>query len=136
MRGWLLYDGGCPFCAGWAARLEKPLTRRGFDLAPLQSPWVRECLDLPLSEPFTEMRLLTVEGRDLGGADALVHLARGIWWAWPLFAVSLLPGVRPLLRAGYRWVARDRHCRGGVCSVAAAGSRSMGPEERRGVRVR
>lgn len=115
LRGWLLYDGDCPFCAGWAARLEKVLTRRGFDLAPLQSPWVRECLDLPVTEPFTELRVLTVDGRAFGGADAVVELARTLWWAWPLVAASLLPGARPLLRAGYRWLAARRHCRGQTC---------------------
>ena len=120
LQGWLFYDGDCALCRHLAARLEKILTRRGFDLAPFQVPWARECLDLDLSEPWVEMRLLTRDGRQLGGADAIIFLARRIWWAWPLFVIAQLPGLRPVLWAGYRWVAARRHCLGGHCSARAS----------------
>src|SRR5262245_40672846 len=119
LRGWVFYDGDCVLCRHWAARFEKILTRRGFDLAPLQAPWAKECLDLDLSQPLVEMRLLTREGRQLGGADALIFLARRIWWAWPLYALAQLPGSRPLLRAVYRWMAARRHCAGARCAARA-----------------
>jgi predicted DCC family thiol-disulfide oxidoreductase YuxK len=112
LQGWLLYDGECAFCTAWAARLEPVLTRRGFDLAPWQSPWVHECLDLSPAEPFTEIRLVTVTGAAFAGADAFIHLARRVWWAWPFHLVALLPGIKPVLRAAYRWLAARRHCLG------------------------
>src|SRR5262245_42326672 len=110
----MLYDAECSFCAGWARRLEKVLTRRGFDLAPLQSAWVKECLGLRIQEPFTELRVVAPRGLNLGGADAVVYLARAIWWAWPLYALSLAPGMKRVLRAAYRRLARHRHCRGAI----------------------
>jgi predicted DCC family thiol-disulfide oxidoreductase YuxK len=112
LTAWVLYDADCPFCRRWAARFEKTLTLRGFDLSPLQSPWVRECFDLPEHELFSRMRVLTREGRDLAGADALLFIARHIWWAWPLYAISKLPAVFPLYRILYDQIAssRSRHC--------------------------
>ena len=107
-RGWVLYDGDCAFCLGMVRRFRAVVERRGFCLAPLQTPWVRERLALPDDELLAQMLLLTSDGR-LGGADALVEIARHIWWGWPLFALSKLPGARPLLAAGYCWMARRRH---------------------------
>ncbi len=46
LRGWIFDDGDSPRCCALAARLERAATRRGYDLAPWQSPWVRERLDL------------------------------------------------------------------------------------------
>ena len=64
-----------------------------------------------------EMRLLLADGRDLGGADAVVEIARHIWWAWPLWLVSRVPGARAILRAIYRVIAANRHCIGGACKI-------------------
>jgi len=63
------------------------------------------------------MRLLLADGRSVGGADAVVEIARHVWWAWPLWLVSRFPGMRPVLRAVYRSIAANRHCVGGVCKV-------------------
>jgi predicted DCC family thiol-disulfide oxidoreductase YuxK len=108
LAGWVFYDAECPSCRRWIARFERTLTLRGFDIAPLQSAWVRECFDLPEAELFSRMRLLTRDGRDLAGADALAFIAGKIWWAWPVYAVSRLPGVLPVLRVAYDRVARLR----------------------------
>jgi predicted DCC family thiol-disulfide oxidoreductase YuxK len=108
LQGWLLYDGSCPSCRRFAAWLEPILTRRGFDLAPLQSAWVTECLGEAMS--LREMKVLTLAGESLGGADALVFLARRIWWAWPLHLLAQIPGVMPIFRGAYRVCADRRHC--------------------------
>lgn len=109
-RAWVLYDGDCVLCRKWMARFERTLTLRGFDLAALQSAWVTECLDIPEHELFSRMRVLTREGRDFAGADALVFLARHIWWAWPAYLLAHLPFAMPVLRRAYDFVARRRHC--------------------------
>lgn len=111
--GWVLYDGDCSLCTGWASRFGRVLRRAGFTLATLQSGAGR--LDVcPASEP-TEMLVLTPDGRTFGGADGLVQIARRVWWAWPLFALAQIPGVLSLLRAVYRWLAANRHCLGDTC---------------------
>jgi len=47
----------------------------------------------------------------------MVYLARRIWWAWPLWAVSRLPVVMRLLDCGYRWFAARRYCLNGSCEI-------------------
>ena len=116
LRGWVLYDGDCAFCVGWASRVENILTRRGFDLAPLQTPWVVECLGEEARE-LREMKVLTREGQEYGGADAILFLCGRVWWAWPVWLLGHIPAVRFLLRRAYGWIAAKRHCLGtdGAC---------------------
>jgi predicted DCC family thiol-disulfide oxidoreductase YuxK len=117
--GWVLYDGECPLCTGAAARFAPLLQRHRFRLAPLQTPWVRSRLDLAPDAPLTEMKLLAADGSAHGGAEALVQIARRIWWAWPLFAFAHLPGAMNLLRALYRRLAAKRHCLDRACQLHA-----------------
>lgn len=93
------------------------LGQRCFHLLPLQSPEASPWLGATGLAPLGEMRLVLADGRNLGGADAIVEIARHIWWAWPLWAVSRFPGIMPILRAGYRVVAANRHCANDVCLI-------------------
>jgi hypothetical protein len=86
----------------------------------LQDPRVPELLGLPFDKLLREMRLLTSDGNQYGGADALIYLAGRIWWAWPVYAAAHLPGVRGALRAAYRWFAPRRSCLNGVCTLREA----------------
>ena len=115
--GWVCYDGECAFCLRWLRRVERPLLRRGFRFVPLQTPWVKAKLNLPEAELLTEMRLLLPDNYILGGADAAVVLARYVWWLWPLWFVSHIPGAMPILRASYRFIARNRHCSNDRCEI-------------------
>lgn len=113
----MLYDGECSLCTGAARRFQNLLFKHGFGLATLQSPWVHRRLGTNAKAPPVEMKLLAEDGRVFGGADALVQVARKIWWAWPLFAIAQVPGAMVLLRAVYRRIAANRHCLDGACSV-------------------
>ena len=115
--GWLFYDGDCPVCSGWIERVRDLLLRRGIHPVPLQAAWVRPGLGLSQEELLAEMKLWTADGRIFGGADAFIHLARLIWWAWPFFLLAHLPGAKTVLRMAYRFVARRRHCLGGQCAL-------------------
>jgi predicted DCC family thiol-disulfide oxidoreductase YuxK len=124
LQGWVLYDETCASCRRFAALLEGILTRRGFDLAPLQSEWVADCLNEGVD--LSQMRVITANGESFGGADALIFLARQIWWAWPIYLSAQVPGVKPLLRRAYVFYAARRHCHCGspgmrVCSATIAG---------------
>src|SRR5580704_5443327 len=96
--GIVFYDAECRFCTTWARRGERWLRKRGFRFAPLP-------------EAADEMRLRTTDGETIGGAQAMVYLARRVWWAWPLWAMSRVPGVMRLLERGYCWFALRRNCR-------------------------
>jgi predicted DCC family thiol-disulfide oxidoreductase YuxK len=130
LRGWVLYDGDCPLCRKWVARFEQTLTMRGFDLAPLQSAWVTECFDLPEHELLSRMRVLTRDGRDFAGADALIYLAGRVWWAWPFYLAAHVPFVTPLLRRAYDFFARHRHCHAGSCFYAPSAKTPSDPDRR------
>src|SRR5271169_4209324 len=114
-KEWVFYDGECPWCISMARKWECTLRRRGFTLLPLQTPWVRAHLGLKPEEPLSEMKVLTHDGRGLGGGDAVGYLAGKIWWAWPLFLAAKLPYGMTILRRAYQWIAARRTCVSGAC---------------------
>jgi predicted DCC family thiol-disulfide oxidoreductase YuxK len=109
-RGWLFFDAECEFCTHIAAWMEGPMRRRGLAVAPLQDPRVGALLGLSPQELLRAIRYLSTDGTQYSGADALVALAREFWWARPLIWMSQIPGGARVMRAGYRWVARQRKC--------------------------
>lgn len=132
--GWVGYDGECAFCLRWLRRVEQPLRRRGFDFVSLQARWERRHLagefpyltttrqrdaGAPGPSVFTEMILDLPDGRTLGGADAAVVLMRYVWWLWPLWLLSRIPGMMPVYRVIYRHIAANRHCANGACSLGS-----------------
>jgi predicted DCC family thiol-disulfide oxidoreductase YuxK len=121
-NGWVLFDDQCRLCRRLARRWGPLLGRHHFALAALQTPRVRERLAKNNVELLFEMRLLTPQGRLYGGADAVIAIARQIWWAWPLYWLAQVPGVRTALRHAYAWFARRRHCLGGRCETAVSSS--------------
>ena len=116
-RGLVFFDRGCPVCTSLARRFRRSLEKRGFGLAALQDSRAQALLNVPPADLLREMRVASSDGKIYGGADAVVYLARQIWWAWPLAAAAKLPGVLRMLDAGYRWFAEHRGCLSGVCST-------------------
>ena len=107
-----MYDGECDFCCGLADSWGRLAQRAGFSLAELQAEWVCERLARNgegTDATSDELLLLLPDDHVLGGADALVEICSHIWWGWPLWLLSRLPGVMPLLRWLYRRVAARRH---------------------------
>jgi predicted DCC family thiol-disulfide oxidoreductase YuxK len=117
-RGWLFFDADCGFCTQIARWVAPILERRGLAVAPLQDVRVAALLGLPHAELMREMRVLLADGRQYGGADAAVALAREIWWARPLVWAAKIPGMMSWLRAGYRWIASRRRCAAQSCQRA------------------
>ena len=115
MNGWVLYDGDCGMCTALARRLAPLMASRDYAFATLQEDWVRTRLGLSEVELMSEMRVLSPEGKIRGGVDSIVFLAGKFWWAWPLFLLTFLPGVKPVLWMGYRWIAANRGCSHGGC---------------------
>jgi predicted DCC family thiol-disulfide oxidoreductase YuxK len=116
-RGWLFFDAECVFCTRIARRLAPILERRGLAVAPLQDPRVGALLGMSREELLREIRLLLSDGRQFGGADAAVALAREIWWARPLVWFSRIPGGMGALRGWYRSIAMHRSCAAVSCAV-------------------
>jgi predicted DCC family thiol-disulfide oxidoreductase YuxK len=122
-RGWVCFDRDCNICTSLARRFRCTLEKRGFGLAALQDSRVAALLALPpeqllREQLLREMHVITGEGEIHSGAEAMVFLARQIWWAWPLFAAAQLPGAMRILDLGYRWFADHRPCSSAMCPVA------------------
>ena len=116
----IYYDDECRFCRDMLRRFGRTLVRRRFTFVPLQSPGAAALLGVSAEHLLDEMRVRLDDGSVHGGASALVAIARRIWWAWPLWAVSFLPGAMPAMKVGYRWIARNRHCLHGACDAGRA----------------
>lgn len=127
-RGWVFIDGDCPLCVSTTERLAPLFNRLGLDVATQQTPWVRERLGLQEGEPLTEVYVLSADGTLFGGADAVMYVARQIWWAWPLYLISRLPGAMFILSAIYRRIAANRSCISGVCHRRPRGTSESRPE--------
>src|ERR1700687_3917260 len=83
-RGWLFFDAECGFGTRTARWLLPILERSGLAVAPLQDSRVGALLGLPKAELLRELRFLLSDGSQYGGADAVLAVAREIWWARPL----------------------------------------------------
>ena len=108
VRGTILYDIDCPMCRDMMRRFEKTFGSRGFAFGPLQ-------LELKPGERPTEMRVRAADGREFGGADAVVFLAKFVWWAQPLSWFAKVPGAKKILHRIYREIASRRSCDSGAC---------------------
>lgn len=106
--GTVLYDDSCGFCSRWVPFWVSTLRRRGFDIAPLQSSWVRDAVGLEGSELIHDIRLLLNTGEQVHGADVYRFVMRRIWWAYPAYVLSITPAFSRLFDQAYRTFARNR----------------------------
>jgi predicted DCC family thiol-disulfide oxidoreductase YuxK len=109
-RAVLVYDADCPMCrasALWLMRLA--LSRGELEILPCRAA-VRAARFPQISDTacLTAMQLVLPDGRILAGADAVPELLRRIRGLGWLAAVFALPGMRPLARRVYGWIARNR----------------------------
>jgi predicted DCC family thiol-disulfide oxidoreductase YuxK len=119
-RGWLFFDAECRFCTRIARWLAPILERRGLALAPLQDPRVAPLLGLTPEQLLYELKFLDADGRQFGGADAVVAVAREIWWGQPIVWLARIPWVMAGMRTRYRWIASRRSCAAFSCPANAA----------------
>lgn len=113
----IYYDDDCRFCRGMLRRFGRTLARRRFTFVPLQSSGAARVLGVDDRHLLDEMRVRLENGAVYGGASAVLAIARRIWWAWPLWALSRMPGAMPAMNAAYRWIARNRYCVNGACAI-------------------
>jgi predicted DCC family thiol-disulfide oxidoreductase YuxK len=116
-EGWVLYDGDCGVCSRLAASWGPTLRGLGLAVAPLQSPGVQEQTGLADDELLTDLRLLRPDGQLISGADVYRFVMRRLWWAYPLYLLSRVPGFRRLFDRGYRSFARHRMRISSTCGL-------------------
>ena len=118
-RGWLFFDAECGFCTRTARWLAPILQRRGLQVAPLQDPRVGALLGMLREQLLLELRFLSGDGKQFGGADAVLAVAGEIWWGHPLVWLAKIPGMMEFLHATYRSIAANRSCNSATCTAAA-----------------
>ncbi len=122
-RATVLYDGECGFCTrsvallerlDWFGRLD---ALRIAEVDPARLPVSPELLE-------REMGLVDEAGEVWYGADAFAELSVRTPLLWPMAVALRVPGVLPLSRPLYRFVARHRRhlgCRtDGTCALPPA----------------
>ncbi len=118
--GWVLYDGDCGICSRWVLAWEPTLERYGLAVAPLQSSWVPEWTGIARRDLLSDIRLLERNGQLRAGADVYRYLMRRIWWAYPLYLLSITPGLRRGFDWAYRSFARHRTRISASCGLPGA----------------
>lgn len=122
-RGWLFFDAECEFCTRFVRWVAPILARRGLATAALQDPRVGALLGLSRRELLRELRFVLSDGRQYGGADAVLAMAREIWWARPLVWAGQVPGMEKLLHSAYHYFAAQKNCAAIECAAAGLSRR-------------
>ena len=106
----LVFDGDCGFCRTWVARWRETLGDRvvyeQFQTAAARFPTI------PRSRFRQAVQLILPDGRVFAAAEAVLRSLAlaperrgGRRW---LAAYQRMPGARPVLEWGYRWIAEHR----------------------------
>lgn len=105
-RSEIYFDGTCALCTRGIARIRPWLDRRDIKPVPFEDGARKE-----------EMILKWHDGRAFGGADAIIFLGQLFWYSWPLAMLAKAPGIHAIAHRIYRWIARNRSCINGACSL-------------------
>jgi alginate O-acetyltransferase complex protein AlgI len=116
-NGVIFFDAACGPCSASARRLNRIVGKRGFVFLPLQDPSATELTHLTPDELRREMTLRLRDGRVLGGIDAVLHLARRVFWARPLAWLGDTRWLRPILERAYARFARNRSRLSRACPI-------------------
>jgi len=111
MKHLLLWDGDCGFCARCAAWLQAQDQRQLFEILPHQQKseaFLAE-YDLDHAACNQEIKLITADGKIMGGAEALnFFLEKYVPWAWIMRVIKRLPPLLALEKLAYRAIAKNR----------------------------
>lgn len=120
----VLWDGECNFCRKQVSRLRALDWRGRLSFLSLHDERVAQRYPrLSYEQMLEEMWVVTPQGAQYGGADALRYLSRVLPALWLVAPLLHLPLTRPLLRRAYREVARRRYqlagrqCDNGSCQL-------------------
>ena len=106
----LIYDGDCGVCQRAVTLLRRWDREHVLRFVPFQDQAAVARFGIALPALAAAMHLISPDGGVYAGADSipeLLGLLPGKRWVAPLF---LLPGVLPIARRIYAWIAQRRHC--------------------------
>ena len=106
----VIYDGECGLCSDAVALLRRWDREHVLQFIPFQDGAAVARFGIALPALAAAMHLVLADGRIFAGADAapeLLRLLPGKRWLAPWFRV---PGVLPVARRVYAWIAARRRC--------------------------
>lgn len=109
-RATLIFDGECGICQQAVSLLKRWDREHVLRYVPFQDSAAVARFGIALPALAAAMHLVFPDGRVYAGADAVPELLRffpGKRWLAPLFRI---PGVLPIARRIYAWIARRRRC--------------------------
>lgn len=109
-RATLIFDGECGICQQAVSLLKRWDREHVLRYVPFQDSAAVARFEIALPALAAAMHLVVPDGRVYAGADAVPELLRlfpGKRWLAPLFRI---PGVLPIARRIYAWIARRRRC--------------------------
>jgi predicted DCC family thiol-disulfide oxidoreductase YuxK len=107
----VLYDGSCGRCSrsvAWLRRLDRG---RRLSYVDITREWERLAASTPALDReacLDAMHVIAPDSRVTAGFDAVRTLAWAVPWLWPFAPWLHLPGVAPIGRRLYRYVAQRR----------------------------
>jgi predicted DCC family thiol-disulfide oxidoreductase YuxK len=105
--GVVLYDGDCALCNGVARFVAANAPAERYTLVPLASPEAEQLLAATGGRPHDDTFVLLDFGQRFEHSDAVLHLALGLRWPYPLaFGLILVP--QAWRDAAYTFVAHNR----------------------------
>jgi len=113
----VLFDGGCPVCRRTVRTLHRIDWLHRLQFADATDAQRRQRFAPGLTEAhvFVQMYVVDPTGRQFGGYDAVLRIARVIPLMWPFLVIGSLPGIRQLGHRLYRTIAANR-VRNGRCT--------------------
>jgi predicted DCC family thiol-disulfide oxidoreductase YuxK len=106
----LIYDGECGICQEAVAFLRRQDREHVLRFIPFQDGAAVAKFGIELPALAAAMHLILPDGTVYAGADAAPELLRLLpRWRW-LAAFFYIPGILPLARRIYAWIAARRRC--------------------------
>jgi predicted DCC family thiol-disulfide oxidoreductase YuxK len=119
-KGWILYDSACGICTHLALKAAPFLVQIGLHVIPLQSPWAQAVIGQTGDPLLSDIRLVHPNGSIVSGPDVYRYVMKNVWWAYPLYQLSLVPGFKSAFDWGYRAFARNRMRISNACAIPSA----------------
>ena len=96
------------FCRRWVPFWADTLRKRGFvDRAASERVGrEKESLSVPGEDLLFDLRLLLADGGQVRGADVYRHVMKRIWWAYPIYLLSVAPILRRIFDRAYLGLPR------------------------------
>ena len=107
----VLYDGGCGLCERTAGWLRWADVRKRLTFSDINSEWDRLIQRYPSLDRdacLAAMHVMAPDGTITAGFDGFRTLARVVPALWPVWPLLFVPGVPPIGRRVYGYVAQNR----------------------------